>query len=142
MCTNTGRQNETCHSPCEFSVPWRLGAICLCLNRPHWQASLMFYKSLIDIIFEIEIAPLLRDHHCDPSAPCVLLRKAMQACVSYLSVCKLWNTLMSATLKQRRFACLKAPTHIFPSINSTDVALHWHLDARYRAYSVIEREYG
>jgi hypothetical protein len=105
------------------------------------------FRDLINRVFEAEVTPKLRDHCCDATAPCVVVRRAMQTCFRLLSVCKTWRGFMSAMLKDSRHSKLlvQATQDQLPSSSdrsSTRVAGGCSLGGRYRAYQVIDRDYG
>ncbi|KAF8509744.1 kinase-like domain-containing protein [Gautieria morchelliformis] len=101
---------------------------------------LTFYKDLIAYILDVEVAPHLENHCCDTSAPCVVLRKAMQICLPHLSVCKVWRQITSTILKQDKYSML-APANLIPISlywGSKQYAIQRSLGGRYRAYKAIE----
>jgi hypothetical protein len=104
------------------------------------------FRDLINHVFEAEVTPKLQDHCCDATAPCVVVRRAMQTCVPLLSVCKTWKDFVSTMLKDSRHSKLLVPAtnYQLPFLygSSTKIAHDYSLGGRYRAYLAIEAEYG
>ena len=103
--------------------------------------ALVFYQRLLEYIFEAQVGPRLVNHYCDISAPCAVLRRAMQACIRYLLVCRSWNELATPILSRRPFAILKAPLQDGYFLGSAaTVARRNTLGGRYRAQTIIESD--
>jgi len=99
-------------------------------------------KKIIKDVFEVKVAPKLKHHCCDTTAPCVVLREAMQTCVRLLLVCKAWSCFVSAVMKDSQARELLAPPDKFKSRRyySYNIAFNVSLGGRYRAYKCIEQE--
>jgi len=102
-----------------------------------------FYRDVIAYVLESEVAPLLQDHCCDRSAPCAVLRKAIQLCVPHLLVCKQWKAFVSTILERPQYSKLETPEISEDgSCPSYEIARDYSLIGRYRAHTVIESGEG
>ncbi|KAF8574920.1 hypothetical protein K439DRAFT_1641828 [Ramaria rubella] len=90
---------------------------------------LIVHKMILNYMFEVDVAPLLDNHCCDTSAPCILARKAMQTSLPWLLVCKFWNGVVSSKWAIHSSMNESITLHGSDSLN---IAHGFSLDGRYR----------